>query len=155
MNIDALTVYLRDHLAGSELARAMLGRVTGGPDGAFFSTLDQEIAEDQDALRRLIEHLGSEESVAKKAVAWLSEKFTRVKLTNPEAPLERFEFLEVLLLGVRGKQALWEALADGLDPAVLPENFPLAHLIERACSQLKSIEERRRQAFREFARAAG
>lgn len=129
----------------------MLARAAEGSDGAFYTTLDREIAEDQQALRGLIAHLGTEESLVKKAGAWLTEKFTRLKLDNLESPLDRFEFLEVLLLGVRGKQALWEALLHGADPAMLPPDLALAALIDRAREQLDRIEARRLEAFSQFA----
>lgn len=150
VEVDALAIYLRDHLAGSEAARAMLKRAVDGSDGAFYSALDQEIAEDQAALENLIAHLGAEESVVKKAGAWLSEKFSRLKLGDLENPLDRFEFLEVLLLGVRGKQALWEALFHHLDPALLPHDLALAALIDRAREQQERIEARRLEAFSQF-----
>lgn len=150
MAAEALSIYLRDHLAGSEAARAMLARAAEGSDGAFYATLDREIAEDQEALRGLIAHLGTEESLVKKAGAWLTEKFTRLKLDDLESPLDRFEFLEVLLLGVRGKQALWEALLHGADPAMLPPGLALSALIDRAREQQDRIEARRLEAFSQF-----
>jgi hypothetical protein len=153
MNVDALSLYLRDHLAGSEAARAMLQRAAEGEDGPFYAGLDREIAEDQDALKTLIDHLGSSESLIKKAGAWLSEKMTRLKLDDLKDPLDRFEFLEVLLLGVRGKQALWEALQKGLDPALLPPGLDFPELIERAQDQLERIDARRLQAFQQFSSA--
>lgn len=152
-NVDALSVYLRDHLAGSEAARAMLQRAAEGEDGEFFAELDREIAEDQEALKTLIDHLGSTESLIKKAGAWLSEKMTRLKLDDLKNPLDRFEFLEVLLLGVRGKQALWEALHKGMDPALLPPDWDFPGLIARAHAQLDRIEARRLEAFVQFASA--
>lgn len=128
----------------------MLARAAEGTDGAFYAALDSEITEDQEALRSLIAHLGTEESLVKKAGAWLSEKFTRLKLANLESPLHRFEFLEVLLLGVRGKQALWEALLHGADPAMLPPDLALAALVDRAREQQDRIEARRLEAFSQF-----
>jgi hypothetical protein len=145
MNGDAIAVYLRDHLAGSEAARAMLQRAA--ENDPFFAELDREIAEDQQGLQDLIAHLGAEESLFKKAGAWLSEKFTRLKLDDLNDPLNRLEFLEVLLLGVRGKQALWEAIQEGFGPAAVPSFLDLPALIERARSQQERIEVRRRKAF--------
>lgn len=150
MDKKALSVYLRDHLAGSTAARDMLQRAAQASDGAFFARLDEEIAEDQQALQNLIDHLGTEESLIKKAGAWLSEKVTRLKLDDLENPLDRFEFLELLLLGVRGKQALWEALDSGMASDQLPPGMDLGALIERAVSQQKRIEARRLEAFAEF-----
>lgn len=151
MDVDALTTYLRDHLAGSEAARAMLQRAAQGDDGAFFAALDREIAEDQEALKSLIDHFGSTESMVKKAGAWLSEKMTRLKLDDLKNPLDRFEMLEVLLLGVRGKRALWEALHKGLKDSQLPESLNLSDLIARARAQQERIETRRLEAFTRFA----
>ena len=154
MDQEALAVYLRDHLAGSEAARDMLQRAARGTDGEFYSGLDREIGEDQQVLQDLIAHLGAGESLLKKAGAWLSEKFTRLKLGDLENSLDRFEFLEVLLLGVRGKQALWEALQAGVDPAALPAAMDLASLIRRARSQQERIETRRLAAFVDCVSAA-
>jgi hypothetical protein len=150
MDVDALSVYLRDHLAGSEAALAMLKRAASGSDGAFYATLEKEIIEDQQALQGLLDHFGSEESLVKKAGAWISEKLSRVKLDDLENPLDRFELLEVLLLGVRGKQALWEALLHGVDQALLPADLALAALIDRAREQQDRIEARRLAAFSQF-----
>jgi hypothetical protein len=154
MDVDALSVYLRDHLAGSEAARAMLQRAAEGADGTFYAGLDREIAEDQEVLQRLIAHLGTEESLVKKAGAWITEKFTRLKLDDLDSPLDRLEFLEVLLLGVRGKQALWEGLLHGADPATLPHDLALAALIDRAREQQDRIEARRLSAFAALAAKA-
>lgn len=150
MNILKVAVYLQDHHAGSvgarELLRAAMEREES-PDKEFCAALDREIAEDQKVLEDLITRAEAEESLPKKAAGWLAEKLSRLKMGGSGDPLPHLEFLESLLLGVRGKLALWEALNSLTEGHALREGLDLGDLIRRANDQLERIEERRVAAF--------
>jgi hypothetical protein len=79
--------------------------------GVFASTLHAEIIEDRDVLSRLAQGLATRSSATKGTGAWLSEKIARLKLADQGATaIGTFEALEFLVLGIRGKRALWQAL---------------------------------------------
>lgn len=145
-----IATYLQDHHAGSvgalELLRAAAEREET-LDREFCAELERDIAEDQEALEGLIARIGEKESAAKKAMGWIAEKLSRVKIGGSAEPLPHLEFLETLLLGVRGKLALWEGIDSLPDGSTLREGLDLPDLIARAEDQLERIEERRVAAF--------
>lgn len=150
MSTPKVATYLQDHHAGSVGARELLQAAVEREESAdreFCAALDREIGEDQEMLEGLITRIGAEESVVKKAAGWIAEKFSRVKIGGSDEPLPHLEFLEALLLGVRGKLALWEAIASLPEGSPLREGLDLADLIARAEDQLERIEERRVAAF--------
>jgi hypothetical protein len=114
-----LSIYLNDHLAGStvgrDLAHRAAGSNSGSEYGAFLQGLAREIEEDRETLLALMRDLGVGTDRAKVAGAWAAEKLGRLKPNGHllgYSPLSRVVELEGLLLGVRGKQALWRALAE-------------------------------------------
>jgi hypothetical protein len=145
----ALATYLTDHHAGSVGAREVLAKAINhdAPDRELFQLLDQQIAEEQQSLEKLIEHVHGDASLPKVVGAWVGEKLSRFKLGFSDDALGYFEMLESLLLGIRGKRALWEAL-DSLPSGALPlEALGLGALITRAKDQLEKVESARRAAF--------
>jgi hypothetical protein len=117
MTDDLLKIYLNDHLAGSvaglELAERAAGNNAGSALGAFLAELRAEIEEDQAVLKDVLHRVGGVENPLKKAAAWVAEKAGRLKLNGEiteYSDLSRVEELEGLLLGVRGKRALWAVL---------------------------------------------
>ncbi|HEX6107457.1 MAG TPA: hypothetical protein VFZ26_17850 [Gemmatimonadales bacterium] len=117
MSIEALGMYLNDHLAGSVAAVEMIDQAiednAGTQLAAGLAGLVSAIREDQDVLRGLLQRLDVGESSLKKAGAWLAEKAGRVQLGRTDkGPLRRLEMLEVLGLGIQGKLALWRALQE-------------------------------------------
>lgn len=151
-----LITYLNDHLAGSvagvELAERCLADETGTPLGAFLAGLVPEIERDRQELKELIGRLDGGENALKKAAGWLAEKVGEVKLGDrfsADPDLSRLERLEVLLLGVRGKLALWRAL-EALEPADARflGGIDLAELSSRAEGQLAGLERHRLEAAR-------
>jgi hypothetical protein len=159
---DPLGIYLNDHLAGAtgglELARrvARAGQVPAPP--VELRQFAQEVAEDRDALVRMMGTLGIPVRGYKVWAAWAGEKAGRLKpnghLTT-RSPLSNLEELELLRLGVEGKAAGWRTLRvladrDGrLDAAELDE------LILRARRQADFLEESRIKAARQVTDAAG
>ena len=87
---------------------------------------------------------GASRDRIKVVAAWVGEKFGRLKLNGEllhSSPLSAMVELEVLLLGVHGKHALWRTLRelddDRLDAA------RLAELEQRAERQAGELEEHR------------
>jgi hypothetical protein len=147
-----LSIYLSDHHAGStagiELARRAAGHNAGTRIGVVLDDIVDEIDADRRALERLMEALDVQTSRIKLTMAVATERAARLKANGrlfTYSPLSRVVELEALSLGILGKLALWEAMADlpalagiaGLD-------FP--ELAERARSQHAAVEECRLQA---------
>jgi hypothetical protein len=84
MSKEKLTIYLNDHLAGSvgalESVDHLIGTYKGKPLEQFFKDLRNEIDPDQDTLQDLIEKLGKQVSVVRKAGAWVAERLSRAKI---------------------------------------------------------------------------
>jgi len=145
---DSLSIYLEDHLAGAlqaiELLETLADEHEGDEFGKFLVGLLEEVKADRETLRQIAKRLGSDSSGVKDTAAWLTEKLTRVKLLHPtRKELATFEALEVLVLGIEGKLALWRALdlvasADGR-----LADIDFGHLQQRAQTQRNQVEEHR------------
>lgn len=156
MNEENLKAYLNDHLAGSEgaveLARHARSSNPDTPLGAYLDTFLTEIEEDRAVVRDLLERLGGGTNAVKTAVGWVAEKAARLKLNHPlqsYTAFVRMEELEGLLLGVRGKLALWHALEHTVASDPRFDGFDFTRLAERAEGQLREIERHRLEAARE------
>jgi len=120
--------------------------------GPFLDELAREIAEDRDALRRIMRALNVRVDPMKVAAGWSAEKLGRLKLNGRlrgYSPLSRVVELEALALGVRGKLAGWHTLETVQDERSIPASPPLAELIARAERQLEALESHRRRAAAE------
>jgi hypothetical protein len=156
MEVKHLGKYVNDHLAGSMAAVELLSHLISSNAGTersrFFVELRKEIVQDQVALRGLLARLGFKENMIRKGVAWLSEKFIRVKLSmeDPRGDrLARLEKLEALALGIDGKWALWRALSTVADRVPAVGVMDLSKLEERAVEQRGQVEAVRLDAARE------
>jgi hypothetical protein len=147
-----LATYLNDHLAGAtagrELARRAASNNHGSPLGQFLSVLAQEVDEDRDALLALMGELQIGTDRVKVLGGWAAEKLARLKPNGrllSYSPLSRLLEIEGLLLGVRGKLALWQALEviQPHEPGLATTD--LAALAQRAERQLSELEQRRRE----------
>jgi hypothetical protein len=150
---DNLAAYLNDHLAGSvaaiELIDDLIGAVKEESVKGFLADLKRDIEADQKILEQLIERADESESVARKAAAWFTEKLARVKFKiggEDLGGLGLLQALEMLALGIRGKEALWCALEQS--GTLLPGNIDLAELKRRAVEQQQRVEQRRLEAAR-------
>ncbi len=150
-----MKIYLNDHLAASvatrELARRCLGNNPDGPLGEFLRRLERELEDDQKSLRGVLERFGGMEDRAKEAAAWIGEKLGRLKLNGQltgYSALSRLEELEALVLGIRGKMALWASLEEAAANQERLRGLDLAHLQERARRQHEEAEGHRREAAR-------
>lgn len=155
IGVKALASYLKDHLAGSTAAVELLEDLKESHRdddlGKLFRELHAEVTSDQEVLRKLLRRF-SREGVLRKGLAWMAEKFNRVKLRlagDKAGELGLVEALEILVLGITGKQLLWRALSASLGDSPLLRGVDLAQLEQRAIDQSERVEAHRLEAARE------
>jgi len=145
---ESLITYLNDHLAGSQFAVSLLADLstqTNNQGLALFSgKLLREVEEDQAALADCLSAVGGEADLWKKASAWIVQKAGKAKLAIGE-PLGQFEAVEMLMLGVTGKLALWDALKVTACPELPLTTDQLCSLAQRATDQKDRLETLRIQ----------
>lgn len=148
-----LATYLNDHLAGSVAALELLERLEADHAGTelqrFFSTLRADIADDQAALKGLMDRLGITASPVRRAAAWVAEKAVRVKLgLDGAGDLRMLEATEAVAVGIEGKRSLWAALAEASEVVAELRGPDYATLGRRAAEQRQRIEPVRLGAAR-------
>jgi hypothetical protein len=150
-----LSTYLNDHLAGATAGRALAQRSAeaerAGPYGAVLAVVASEITDDRAALVRLMRALDVRRNPVKVAAGRAGALLGRLKTNRrlvTRSPLSRVVEIEGLVVGVRGKLALWTALRTiaPSDPRI-GQAVHLEDLVARAESQLERLEEARQQAF--------
>ena len=150
MNSRLLRIYLQDHHAASAGGVALARRALGP-----HHPLALQIARDQQALEHVMRQLSIAPSAIKVGMVRVGERVGRLKLNGrlfERSPLSSVIELETLVVGVRGKEALWTALhrAD-----VSLEDVDLEALAESARAQGAELEALRLSAAAAaFARAA-
>jgi hypothetical protein len=113
---DALSIYLHDHLAGSrfaiELLTSLQEQYKDQSLGEFARVLKIDVTADQVTLQKIIDGVGGTHLDLKEAAGWFAGKAAQVKLREDHASggIGTFEALETLVLGIRGKLALWRVL---------------------------------------------
>jgi hypothetical protein len=145
-----IATYLNDHLAGSVVALELLEQLeavhTGTPLAEFFSRLRADISADRQELQSIMDRLDIDESSTRKASAWLTEKFTEIKLRLDDptsGDLRLFESLEALSLGIEGKRSLWLALSVVAKDSPSLRLVDYERLIQRAEEQRSRVEAKR------------
>ena len=141
-----LAIYLRDHHAAA-VAGTRLARRIAHPRGTTsdLSAVAFEIHEDLVALEAIMRSLGVERDRMKDAIARVGERLGRLKPNGrlrERSPLSDVLELETLLVGITGKRALWLSLRAS---SAAPRD-DLDRLVERAESQMKTVEEARLHA---------
>jgi len=143
-----LDTYLNDHLAGATAAVFMREdwsvRAPQPEMRQFFRELLRDVQEDHRTLISLVRALNAGPSLMKMMLASLGERLTNLSLrvAPDKVAGSMLEVLEGLIIGIRGKIALWDALAQlPNDPRFA--NLDLTKLRERATEQLDRVEERR------------
>ena len=144
-----LATYLNDHLLGATLGTELVRRAArenqGSELGAFLTGLAREIEDDRETLLAVMAELGVKPDRLKVAAGWTGEKLGRLK-PNAQlrgySPLSPLVELEGLLIGIQGKLAMWQVLAEvavalGIDRARLEE------LSARAEGQQADVERHR------------
>lgn len=149
-----LKTYLQDHHAGAtagfELARRTAGSNEGNEYGPGLKRIADEIGEDREILERVMERLEVKPSKIKDSGAWAFEKLGRLKPNDSVlsySPLSRVIEIEGLVVGVTGKQALWEAIQTAVGETLDGISFP--ELSARAADQRSRLEALRRKAAAE------
>ena len=149
-----LRSYLRDHFGGSIAAVNIAERRRRAEaPGATRASLDRFIRgveEDRERLRALMRELGIEPSLLKSAVAvgasWLREAQCATEVSD----LRNLRDLELLLMGVRGKELLWPTL----ERVGILEASSAQVLLERAADQRSILERLHARAAVDAAPAA-
>lgn len=143
-----LALYLTDHLAGSVLAVDLLTQMetnyAGTETGKALAALRDEIERDRQELKRFMHELRVGESRVRKSAAWMTAKFTEMKLRledRAQGPLRLLESVELVALGIDGKLALWRALEAAAE--ILPElrRLDFASLAQSALDQRRRAED--------------
>jgi hypothetical protein len=150
---ELLGIYLNDHLAGAaagtELANKISEQYADTEFGAILAELASDIEQDRGTLADLMTHLGIEQSAVKQAAGWISEKLTRVKLSDAmtgSADLKLLLECETLSLGVEGKHAMWLCLLEVRDRYPALAGTDLDALVKRAEDQRSRLERCRLDA---------
>ncbi len=111
-----MTAYLNDHLAGSVAAIELIDDLIDASDDAslrrFFAALKRDIESDQKVLDKSSRAAARAKAVIRKVAAWVSEKAARAKFKvagENLGGLGLVQALEMLALGIRGKELLWRA----------------------------------------------
>ena len=152
---EALAAYLHNHLAGAdagvEMARKLQKRAAGGPEAAALGPLADDVEQDREELRQLVERLGEGGSPLKRAAGWVAGKAQQLAVAEPLTHDEHLSLLlqaESMALGIEGKLRLWEALS------VVASGYPQLHgvdvarLADRAREQRDRVETVRLAAAR-------
>jgi hypothetical protein len=147
-----LQTYLQDHFAGSvaglEIISHLIATHSGDCDEQFFIELRQEIEQDQETLKKILQSLGAGTAPLRNTTAYFAEKFARLKvrLEDPGGTeLARLEQIEALALGIEGKGALWNTLQAIQENAPALRDIDFCRLSQRADAQRKRVEARRIQ----------
>jgi len=145
---EPLRTYLHDHLAGAGFAIEMLKKLEeqyeGSETGAFAAAILKDISEDRATLAKIAAKVGENHAPMKDALAWLSEKASRVKLQQEDpAGFRTFETVEILSLGILGKRSMWRALSEIASYDSRVAGFDYEALAARAQEQFARVEEYR------------
>jgi hypothetical protein len=154
--VKQLAIYLNDHLAGSVAAIELLDHLIKDQAGQrlekFLVDLRDEIDRDREVLRDLIQKLDLGESAVRKAGAWLVEKLVEAKVLlggSEIGGLGLLQALEVLALGICGKELLWRALQTVEANLSQLQGIGLERLEQRARQQFERVDKERLQLARE------
>lgn len=146
MNSDHLATYLNDHLAGSVAIIDLLTHLADRADAdteQFANQLRADILADRQELETLMKRLQVAESLPLKAVAWLAEKATQLKLRLEDSAggtLHRLETLDAVAVGIEGKRSLWQALAAAAEEVPALRGIDYERLSGRAEEQRRRVE---------------
>jgi hypothetical protein len=133
-----LSIYLRDHHAASAGGVALARRALG-PN----HPIAQQIARDRETLEAVMRQLDVPPSVVRVGLVRVTERLARFKLNGrlfKRSRLSRIVELEVLVVGIRAKEALWSAL---LTTELSLQGIDLDALVKSARSQAGEVDELR------------
>ncbi|MBP2368513.1 hypothetical protein [Pseudonocardia parietis] len=152
---DALSIYLNDHLgganAGIELARQLEQRVAEDLGSTTLTGLAEAIEDDRDVLSSLIGRIGAGRHPVKEAAGWIAGQAQRIataEILTGQKELSLLLHCEMLVLGITGKQAMWEAIVEIRSAYPALADIDLEQLVERARRQQAQVESVRIQIAR-------
>jgi hypothetical protein len=138
---DWLPSYLQDHLAGSlaalDIARRRRDAETDGSSKGALERFIQDVEEDRARLRELMGGMGITPSVSKQTMATGLSWLDAARSAVGAHAINRIRDLELLLMGVRGKELLWHTLGrvGVLDPPSQRD------LLDGVANQRRTLEE--------------
>lgn len=143
-----LSAYLNDHLAGSAAAMQLANRCReqhrNSDLGRYLGVLLDEIQEDRHVLAQVMTAVGARTNPVKQAGALGAELLTRLKsqvpLLGSGSTVARLEEIELLSLGVEGKQLLWRLLDELSSSEERLQAFDFPALEKRAQVQRDGLE---------------
>jgi hypothetical protein len=144
----AWATYLRDHLAGADMAiqivESLRDAYRGRPEGALFESLYEQFREDRGVVEEILAQLGYSPRSIKRAAGRATGSALGTVAGGEPGDLSLFRTLEALAIGVQGKRCLWRA-------AQVPVAFPhppgrrsFVELEAHAVQQWEAIERHRR-----------
>lgn len=145
----ALEAYLTDHLAGSVSGSDLAKRGAKnneGPMSTFFADLAREIDIDRRTLESIASQVGVQAHPLKQAGAVAAERLSRFKVDHRMTGSPQLSLLlelELLYLGIQGKQVLWRTLPVVARNEPRLAEFDFGKLSDRAQEQLDAVEEQR------------
>lgn len=141
-----LDVYINDHMTGATggvaLARRAARNSTDDERTAMWRAVAGEIEEDRQTLGHIRNLVGARPNRAKYALARVGEMAGRLKTNGRlwrRSEIGQLLELEMMVLGVTGKLALWKALDRLEDPRL--EGVDFEELARRAESQRSRLEQ--------------
>lgn len=153
MGNEHIGTYLNDHLAGAIAAVELLEHLEdaqkGTPLEKFFNQLRLDVLADRKKLESVMAALEIDQSSVRKASAWLTEKFTELKLRFDDpskGALLLLESVEVVSIGIEGKRLLWRSLKTTAEKSSRLKLLDYDDLIKRAEEQRDRVERVRLQA---------
>jgi hypothetical protein len=151
-----LGIYLNDHLAGSagglELAKRLAESHRGTAAADDLAWLAKQVAEDREALIKIMTQLKIPRTRYKESVAWLAEKAGRLKPNGHllgRSPLSSVVELEGMTLGVTGKLSAFRSLRALADTDTRLDAAMLDDLINRAQQQIDRLDQLKGRAITE------
>jgi hypothetical protein len=142
-----LNIYMDDQLAAGvlwrELARRAADATRGTDAGPALERVATAIAQDVATFEQIMRRLGLRRSRVKPALATAAERLGRLKpnghLRSP-SPLSRFIELDALVMGLEGKEVLWENLRDHAGLGARLPDVDFDGLIARAQEQRATLK---------------
>jgi hypothetical protein len=152
---ELLRIYMNDQLAlgigWRELARRAARNNRGTELGRVLATVADGIADDVSTFESIMVRLELRRSAVKPSLAVVGERLARLKLNGRilgYSPLSRFLELDVLAMGIDGKEMLWRTLADVARLRARLPDVDFDRLVQRAGEQRTAIEPFREEAAR-------
>lgn len=143
-----LRAYLNDHLAGSVAGTQRFARMAdvlrSTPVGPSVERVAREVAEEQEALRSIVDSIDATgENPVKQVLVQVGERVARLKAVRAQLrrrPLDTLLEVELLRAALVGKLGVWETLRD-LAPAAGIDRGRCEELRSRTVEQISTLHE--------------